>query len=135
MAAAYLAYGRQDKYLQVDKRTGIPLEIHIQSCLKSGELVWNRGLLQKGPGICHGVAGGGYAFLLLYRLTNDRRWLARAHAFALYMFDDDQFHTNSFMKPDNPLSLHEGLAGTLCFLLDLLTPDTAEFPLVPISAL
>jgi hypothetical protein len=31
--------------------------------------------------------------------------------------------------PDNPLSLYEGIAGSLCFLLDLLEPQSAVFPL------
>ena len=30
-----------------------------------------------GPGICHGVAGSGYVFLLLYRITGDRIHLYR----------------------------------------------------------
>ena len=45
---------------------------------RAGDLCWARGLLKKGPGICHGVAGTGYVFLLLYRLTKVARtviWL------------------------------------------------------------
>ena len=53
-ARAYKVWGDQ-KYLDVS--------------LRCGELTWQRGLLKKGPGICHGVAGSGYVFLLLYRLT------------------------------------------------------------------
>lgn len=34
--------------------------------------------------------------------------------------------------PDRPYSLFEGIAGTLCFLCDLMEPDKAQFPLVPI---
>ena len=30
--------------------------------------------------------------------------------------------------PDCPLSLYEGWAGTVCFLIDLVSPDTAAFP-------
>ena len=44
-------------------------EKYLQACLRCGELTWQKGLLKKGPGICHGVAGSGYVFLLLYRLT------------------------------------------------------------------
>ncbi len=36
-----------------------------------GELVWRAGPLLKGPGICHGTAGNGYAFLKLYQRTAD----------------------------------------------------------------
>ncbi len=40
---------------------------YLQAALKCGDCVWTKGLLRKGPGICHGVAGSGYVFLLLYR--------------------------------------------------------------------
>ena len=43
-----------------------------------GEVIWSRGLLKKGYGICHGVAGNAYAFLALYRLTGDKKFLHRA---------------------------------------------------------
>jgi hypothetical protein len=56
MARAYLIW-KEQKYLD--------------SCLKCGELIWQKGLLKKGPGLCHGVAGNGYVFLLLYRLTSN----------------------------------------------------------------
>ncbi|KAF5270875.1 hypothetical protein FQA39_LY08320 [Lamprigera yunnana] len=38
------------------------------------DLEWHKGLLKKGPGICHGIAGNGYLFLLLYRLTKDKKY-------------------------------------------------------------
>ena len=37
-----------------------------------------RGLLHKGVGLCHGIAGSGYALLSLHRATGDTRWRARA---------------------------------------------------------
>jgi hypothetical protein len=49
-----------------------------------GELTWKAGPLRKGPGICHGTAGNGYAFLALHERTGDERWLARARAFAMH---------------------------------------------------
>ena len=52
LAKAYLVW-KEQKYL-----TG---------ALRCGECVWSKGLLKKGPGICHGVAGSGYVFLVLYR--------------------------------------------------------------------
>lgn len=42
MAKAYLVW-KDEKYLN--------------AALHSGELVWKKGLLRKGPGICHGIAG------------------------------------------------------------------------------
>ena len=99
---------------------------YLQACLKCGELVWQKGLLFKGPGICHGVAGSGYVFLLLYRLTSDERHLHRALKFAEFMFTED--FQSMARRPDSPYSLYEGLAGTACFLIDVLQPKQAEFP-------
>ena len=52
--------------------------------LTAGELVWRAGPLVKGPSLCHGTAGNGYAFLTLLGRTGDERWLARARAFAMH---------------------------------------------------
>jgi hypothetical protein len=52
--------------------------------LLGGELTWQAGPLTKGPGLCHGTAGNGYALLSLYRRSGDERWLARARAFAMH---------------------------------------------------
>ncbi|TMS06520.1 LanC-like protein 3 [Larimichthys crocea] len=51
---------------------------YLDTCISSGELVWQKGLLKKGPGICHGVAGSAYVFLLLYRLTGNSKYIYRA---------------------------------------------------------
>ncbi|KAG7197174.1 hypothetical protein KM043_007255 [Ampulex compressa] len=111
MAAAYIRW-KDERYLD--------------SCLRAGELVWLKGLLKKGPGICHGIAGNGYVFLLLYRLTSDKLHLYRAVKFAEFM------NSSQFLKeartPDQPYSLYEGLAGTACYLADLIEPEKAAFP-------
>jgi hypothetical protein len=52
--------------------------------LCGGELTWLAGPLRKGPGLCHGTAGNGYAFLALLARTGDERWLERARAFAMH---------------------------------------------------
>lgn len=49
-----------------------------------GELTWRAGPLAKGPGLCHGTAGNGYALLKLFERTGDERWLAHARAFATH---------------------------------------------------
>jgi hypothetical protein len=49
-----------------------------------GELTWRAGPLAKGPGLCHGTAGNGYAFLKLFERTGDELWLDRARAFAMH---------------------------------------------------
>jgi len=63
-------------------------EKYMAALRKAADLCWERGLLRKGPGICHGVAGSGYVFLLLYRLTGDTQQLARAHCFAQFLFTE-----------------------------------------------
>jgi hypothetical protein len=52
--------------------------------LGAGELVWRAGPLAKGPGLCHGTAGNGFALLRLHELTGDERWLDRARRFAMH---------------------------------------------------
>ena len=41
-------------------------------------MVWRFGLLKKGYGLCHGAAGNAYAFLALYRHTQEPKHLYRA---------------------------------------------------------
>ncbi|CAL8102070.1 unnamed protein product [Orchesella dallaii] len=112
-AKAYQVYGEQ-KYLD--------------ACMKMGDLMWTRGLLRKGPGICHGVAGNGYVFLVLNQLLEgkDPKQLYRARKFAEFL-DCAQFLKEA-RRPDCPYSLYEGWAGTVCYLMDLLQPLAAEFP-------
>lgn len=50
----------------------------------AGELVWRAGPLAKGPGLCHGTAGNGFAFLALANRTGDDAWLERARIFAMH---------------------------------------------------
>lgn len=52
--------------------------------LAAGEAVWNAGPLAKGPGLCHGTAGNGQAFLVLHQRTGDALWLDRARRFAMH---------------------------------------------------
>ena len=99
---------------------------YLDAAIKCGDCVWEKGLLKKGPGICHGVAGSGYVFLLLYRMTNDEKHLKRAIHFSEFMYTQE-FNRGS-RQPDCPFSLYEGLAGTLCYLIDLLQPNKSMFP-------
>ena len=87
------------------------------ACLRGAETVWRYGLLTKGPGLCHGVAGNGYALLAAYRVSRDPRWLHRAVVFGVCVGDDAVCARQR--TPDNPFSLFEGLAGSACFLRDL----------------
>lgn len=89
---------------------------YLTSCETMTDIIWKKGLLKKGPGICHGVAGNGYSFLLMYRLTGQEKYLHRAQCFAEFM-RNDVFKKNA-RTPDYPYSLYEGVAGTACFLTD-----------------
>ncbi|CAM9171718.1 unnamed protein product [Ectocarpus sp. 12 AP-2014] len=56
---------------------------YLEMARRSSEVVWKRGLLMKGNGICHGVAGNGYAFLSLRKAdAADGRHQHRARSFA-----------------------------------------------------
>jgi hypothetical protein len=46
--------------------------------LAGGELTWRAGPLAKGPGLCHGTAGNGLAFLAPFDRTGDDRCTSRA---------------------------------------------------------
>ncbi|XP_033003079.1 lanC-like protein 3 isoform X1 [Lacerta agilis] len=100
---------------------------YLDSCIRCGELTWQKGLLKKGPGICHGVAGSAYVFLLLYRLTGNSKYIYRAQRFAEFLFTEE-FKAGS-RELESVYSLYEGFSGTVCFLVDLLQPNQAEFPL------
>ncbi|KAK6750397.1 hypothetical protein RB195_002397 [Necator americanus] len=105
---------------------------YFKAALHAGELIWNKGVLKKGPGICHGVGGNGYALLMLYRASGDEEWLQRARCFALMLLDRN---IRALQRtPDSPFSLFEGLSGALCFLVDLMPEniDKAQFPLYPV---
>lgn len=100
-------------------------EKYLNAALLSGEVVWKRGLLHKGYGICHGVAGNGYALLHLYKVTRHPKWLHRAMKFADFCMD---YGSHGCPPADRPYSLFEGMAGTIYFLFDLVDPDNARFP-------
>uniref|UniRef100_A0A6I8N884 Glutathione S-transferase LANCL1 n=1 Tax=Ornithorhynchus anatinus TaxID=9258 RepID=A0A6I8N884_ORNAN len=51
---------------------------YLSDALQCSEVIWKFGLLKKGYGLCHGAAGNAYAFLALYNLTQDVKFLYRA---------------------------------------------------------
>ncbi|KAG4075003.1 hypothetical protein HA402_014582 [Bradysia odoriphaga] len=105
-------------------------EKYLNSCRRAADLIWHYGLLRKGPGICHGVAGNGYAFLIMYRLTGEVRYMHRATKFAEFLKSSEFLQRSR--TPDCPFSLYEGLAGTVCFLIDLLEPQRSCFPFMDV---
>lgn len=117
-------------YLLIKSYITFGEEKYLNSCRKAADLVWQCGLLKKGPGICHGVAGNGYVFLLMYRLTGDDKYMYRAIKFAEFLRSSEFLQRSR--TPDCPFSLYEGLAGTVCFLVDLLEPQKSCFPFMDV---
>ncbi|XP_063883577.1 lanC-like protein 2 isoform X1 [Scylla paramamosain] len=100
-------------------------ESYLEEAKRAGECVWERGILKKGYGICHGTAGNGYALLYLYQVTHEPKYLYQAAQFGLWCQD---YGTHGCRTADRPLSLFEGLAGMLHYLIDLEDPENARFP-------
>lgn len=42
---------------------------YLNAAEQFADIVWKRGLLTKGYGLCHGVSGNTYTFMSLYQLT------------------------------------------------------------------
>ena len=57
---------------------------------QAAELTWRAGPLAKGPGLCHGTAGNGYALLAMYERTGEHMWLERAKRFAMHAMTQSQ---------------------------------------------
>jgi lantibiotic modifying enzyme len=88
------------------------------------EVVWPRGLLRKGFGLCHGIAGNAYALLAVAR--SEPSFVPKAFSFFAFSLE----HMEELdMVPDRPYSLYEGLGAMCTLAIDLACPDQATFPL------
>jgi hypothetical protein len=88
-----------------------------------GELTWVAGPLAKGPGLCHGTAGNGYAFLKLFERTGDERWLDRARAFAMHAIDQVERMRSEYGR--RRYTLWTGDLGTALYLQSCIDADAA----------
>jgi Lanthionine synthetase C-like protein len=86
--------------------------------LAGGELVWRAGPLAKGASLCHGTAGNGYAFLVLFARTADERWLVRARAFAVHAVAQVEQARSTYGRGRH--TLWTGDLGTALYLADCL---------------
>jgi len=84
--------------------------------LAGAELVWRAGPpgMEKGPCICHGTAGNGYAFLKTFERTGDELWLERARRFAVHALGQVE------RRGRGRYSLWTGDAGAAVFAADCL---------------
>jgi hypothetical protein len=93
--------------------------------LAGAELIWDAGPLEsreKGPGLCHGTAGNGYAFLKTFERTGDERWLDRARAFAMHALAQVEQLPSRY-------SLFTGGIGVALYVADCIDAR-ARFPIV-----
>jgi hypothetical protein len=95
--------------------------------LELGELTWRAGPVVKGPSLCHGTAGNGYALLQLFERTGNELWLDRARAFAMHTAAQIERRRAQFGMLH--CSLFTGDAGAALFLADCLR-GAARFPLI-----
>jgi hypothetical protein len=103
--------------------------VELDCCAKAANSLWAAGPLAKGSNLCHGTGGNGYAFLKLYRRTNDVMWLERARSFAMtaiaqYREARDQLGRGRY-------SLWTGDIGVAVYLWDCLTAEP-RFPTIDV---
>ncbi|KZT02775.1 uncharacterized protein LAESUDRAFT_388250 [Laetiporus sulphureus 93-53] len=108
-----------------------PLQEGMVAALRrGGELVYTRGFLRKGLGLCHGVAGSVYALLAVSDAldhgqvpssSEDTYWLSRAVHLAQLAINYRVLEREGEMHvPDEPYSLYEGVAGMCCAWAEVL---------------
>lgn len=101
-------------------------QAYLEAAKRCGDVIWRRGMLKKGYGLCHGTCGNAYAFVALYQSTNDDTYLKKARVFTQFVLE---FGKHGCRTPDRPYSLFEGMCGTIHFLDDMQrNPEEAKFP-------
>jgi lantibiotic modifying enzyme len=91
--------------------------------VRGAELVWNAGPLRKGPMLCHGTAGNGFALLKMWERTSDPLWLERARAFAMHAIGQRERIRGEFGR--GWFSLWTGDVGVGVYLCACLEPSAA----------
>ena len=66
---------------------------------RGGNAIWQAGPLKKGPTLCHGTAGNGFAFLQLALRSGEAIWLERAQHFAMHAIHQVQAWRAQFGRP------------------------------------
>jgi lantibiotic modifying enzyme len=93
--------------------------------LAGAELAWKAGPArsEKGPALCHGTAGTGWAFLKVFERTRDERWLERARRFAVHALEQTQRLRAE--RGRGRYSLWTGDVGVALFAADCLEARTS----------
>ena len=111
---------------------------YLEQARKLGNnVLWPRGLLRKGVGLCHGISGNAYAMLALERPTTsssdkqDKKmvaatgegegedpkfWMKRACYFAAFSLEN---WSKLASVPDQPYSVYIGAGGLALLMMDL----------------
>jgi hypothetical protein len=97
--------------------------------LDAGRFTWAAGPLTKGSNLCHGTGGNGYAFLKLYRRTDDPIWLDRARQFAMTAIV--QYRGARVAVGRGRYSLWTGDVGLAVYLWDCITAEP-RFPTIDV---
>jgi len=97
--------------------------------LGGAELTWRAGPLAKGPGLCHGTGGNGYAFLRTYRVTGDGKWLERARTFAMHAIEQVKRARTQYGR--GRFTLYTGDVGAALFARSCLEADD-RFPTIDV---
>ena len=97
--------------------------------LAGAELTWRAGPpgMEKGPSICHGTAGSGYAFLKVFERTGDELWLERARRFAVHALA--QVERGRAQRGRGRYSLWTGDLGVALYAADCLE-GRAAYPVL-----
>ncbi len=101
----------------------------IGLAIGGGELTWRAGPLRKGPGLCHGTAGNGFAFLALHHLTGDPVWLERARRFAMHAIEQVERERASLGR--GRYTLWTGDAGVALYVRACIDADP-RFPIMDV---
>ena len=107
---------------------------YLQQAEKFADVVWQRGLLRKFNGLCHGISGNLYSFLSLFAAASHNAPSIDKHKNLFRAACFEQFSAREglpFLPEKYSRSLFEGLAGTICADLDFLDPSAASFPCYP----
>lgn len=114
---------------------------YAMAAQRSAERLWTYALSRGSSGLMEGTAGNGYAFLRMFncaRLAVERSnftpmcapevWVHRAHMCSRFVMESYNVRPAEF-----DLSFADGNAGVVCFLMDMLEPGKACFPLFEIG--
>ena len=93
--------------------------------LGGAELTWRAGPLAKGPGLCHGTAGNGYALLRAHAVTGDDVWLERARRFAMHALEQVEQMRARYGR--GRFTFHTGDVGAALYARSCLDADP-RFP-------